>query len=605
MIVSMKRVAVLAAQGEAEAALRRLRKLGVVHVVPSREPAAADLAGIEAELARLERALALLGPDPAGKAAAPAAVQGDGRSVVDVLLDLASRREEARAKLREAEEKRAWFKAWGDPSWASIRELAEAGLAVRLYQADARALKRLPESGLAVVAGRDKGRVRLAWLTPVGGEGLDLREETIPKVEVAGIEAEIDRCRAELARMEEEERALAARRGEFRAYGRRLARSRELARVRAGLGREDSFVFLEGYCPAESVERLSREAAERGWGLLASEPDDPSEVPTLIRNPGWVRAIEPLFKFMGTLPGYAEADVSLWFLGFLSLFFAMLIGDGGYGLLFLAGALLARRKAKPGTPPDIYRLLILFSGTTIVWGALTGTWFGMPALAKLPVLRSLVVPRLDSFVEANSAFLMYLCFMVGLAHLTLAHLINLVRLWPSPRLLGQAGWIAIVWSVFFLVGSVVSGRPMPGFFMPLLLGGIGLALVFGNFQRNVLKGMAATLVNLPLSVIGTFSDMMSYLRLFAVGFASLTVADSFNRMALGSGVHSLPQALLAAVVLLFGHALNLVLGGMSVLVHGVRLNMLEFSSHLGQEWTGLRYEPFRETPDEGRGRNLL
>ena len=141
-------------------------------------------------------------------------------------------------------------------------------------------------------------------------------------------------------------------------------------------------------------------------------------------------------------------------------------------------------------------------------------------------------------------------------------------------------------------------------FGPLLGTGFLLALVFTNFQRRVFKGVLATLLDLPLTVIGTFSDMMSYLRLFAVGFASLTVAGSFNDMAAGSGVRSLGQGLLAAVVLLFGHALNIVLGGMSVLIHGVRLNMLEFSNHLGQQWTGLRYEPFRDEPTEERGRIL-
>ncbi len=305
---------------------------------------------------------------------------------------------------------------------------------------------------------------------------------------------------------------------------------------------------------------------------------------------------------MGILPGYAEADVSLLFLAALSLFFALLIGDAGYGLLFLGAAVVLRRKAKPGTPPEFFRLIILFSLSAVVWGVLTGVYFGMPSIARLPVLRSLVVPRLDGFVEANSGFMMYLCFIIGLVHLTLAHLINVIRLWPSPRLLGQVGWIAIVWSIFFLVGNLVSERPMPAFFGPLLVAGILLALVFSNFQRRVFKGMAATLTDLPLSVIGTFSDMMSYLRLFAVGFASLTVAGSFNTMAVGSGVRSLGQGLMAAVVLLFGHSLNIVLGGMSVLVHGVRLNMLEFSNHLGQQWTGLRYEPFRDGPEDAPGR---
>jgi V/A-type H+-transporting ATPase subunit I len=606
MIVPMKRVTLLVARDETDAALRRLRGLGIVHVKPGREPEAVETAGWAESSARLEKALALLGPQttgtPASPAPADAATTEAGKALVDALLAFEARREEARARLREAEERREWFRAWGDPSPSSLGVLAEAGLTVRLYQTDASILKRLPAEGVAVIAHRDKNLLRLAWLTEGPENSLDLKEEAVPRIEVAEVEAEIARRRADLAEMGREWEALAWRRAELRAYENKLRRSSEFARVRAGLGRDEAFSYLEGYCPAEAAGGLKEAAAEHGWGFLAADPADPAEVPTLIRNPGWVRAIQPLFKFMGILPGYAEADVSLLFLASLCIFFALLIGDAGYGLLFLGAAFWARRKSKPGTPPDFFRLLILFSLSAVVWGALTGVYFGTPSIARLPVLRSLVVPRLDGFVEANSGFMMYLCFIIGLVHLTLAHLINIVRLWPSPRLLGQVGWIAIVWSVFFLVGNLVSERPLPGFFGPLLLAGFLLALVFSNFERRLFKGMAATLTDLPLSLIGTFSDMMSYLRLFAVGFASLTVAGSFNVMAVGSGVHSPMQGLLAAVVLLFGHSLNIVLGGMSVLVHGVRLNMLEFSNHLGQQWTGLRYEPFRDGPEEARGR---
>lgn len=604
MIVPMKRLVLLVAKDGTEEALRRLRRLGAVHVKPVQEPGSAEINGLADESSRLEKALALLGPEagrPEGSRAAASAE--DGRTAVDALLALEARREECRSRLREAGEKRARLREWGDPSWSGLEFLDRAGLKIRLYAADAGILKRLPEHGQAFVVGREKGRIRLAWLTRGQEAGLDLKEEAVPRVEPADLEAEIASQRDVLAGLEREAKALAGRRDAVLAYGRKVRRSLEMARVRAGLGREEAVSYLEGYCPAGRADEIKALAESESWGYLASDPDDPAEVPTLIRNPGWIQAIQPLLKFMGTLPGYAEADVSPWFLGFLSLFFALLIGDAGYGLLFLGAALWARRKAKPGTSPDFFRMMILFSGTTIVWGALTGVYFGTAAIARLPVLRSLVVPRLDGFVEANSAFMMYLCFIIGLAHLTLAHLLNVLRLWPSPRFLGQVGWMAIVWAIFFLVGNLVSGKTLPGLFGPLLIGGILLALVFSNFQKRVLKGVLTTLVDLPLSVIGTFSDLMSYLRLFAVGFASLTVAGSFNAMAGGSGIHSVGQAVLAAVVLLFGHSLNLVLGGMSVLVHGVRLNMLEFSNHLGQQWTGLRYEPFGGVEAEERGRN--
>ncbi len=365
MIVPMKRVTLLVARDETDAALRRLRGLGLVHIKPVREPESPDLAGLAAQSGRLEKALALLGPQSPGKPAAPAAgeaASGEaGQAIVDALLALEARREETRSRLREAQEQREWFRTWSDPSWDSLRCLAEAGLTVRLYQTDADALKHLPAEGTAFVVGRDKSRLRLAWVTEGPENGLDFKEEAIPRVEVAEVEAEIIRRRADLADMKREWEALAGRRTELHAYERKLRRSAEFARVRAGLGREEEFSYLEGYCPAEVAGRLKETAAEDSWGFLAFDPDDPAEVPTLIRSPGWVRAVQPLFKFMGILPGYAEADVSFLFLAFLSLFFALLIGDAGYGLLFLGAAFVLRRKAKPGTPPEFFRLMILFS----------------------------------------------------------------------------------------------------------------------------------------------------------------------------------------------------------------------------------------------------
>ena len=131
----------------------------------------------------------------------------------------------------------------------------------------------------------------------------------------------------------------------------------------------------------------------------------------------------------------------------------------------------------------------------------------------------------------------------------------------------------------------------------LWLLGIGLILVIvfseqeGNFIKGVINGFSK-LILITLGSIGFFSDVVSYVRLFAVGLATLEVAKNFNAMAagLGSGVFA---AFGAAFVLFFGHALNIILCSMSLIVHGVRLNMLEFSGHLSMEWSGVAYKPFK------------
>ena len=129
-----------------------------------------------------------------------------------------------------------------------------------------------------------------------------------------------------------------------------------------------------------------------------------------------------------------------------------------------------------------------------------------------------------------------------------------------------------------------------------MIGGGALVLLFSNPQKNIIKGIGLGLGNLLLNLVNNFTDIVSYVRLFAVGLATVAVADSFNRMAIELGFNSVFSGALSALILVVGHTLNILLGPMSVLVHGVRLNVLEFCNHLDIRWSGFSYRPLR---DEG------
>jgi len=135
---------------------------------------------------------------------------------------------------------------------------------------------------------------------------------------------------------------------------------------------------------------------------------------------------------------------------------------------------------------------------------------------------------------------------------------------------------------------------MPAWTSGLLLIGSLLLLAFSEPQRNIFKAMAASLTNIPLKIVSSFADIVSYLRLFAVGYASVVLAGTFNNITASIGFHSIPAGLASAGILFIGHLLNLVLGFMAVIVHGIRLNMLEFSGQMGMGWSGKEYTPFKE-----------
>ncbi|MFO7641562.1 MAG: hypothetical protein R6X17_09955, partial [Candidatus Competibacteraceae bacterium] len=371
--------------------------------------------------------------------------------------------------------------------------------------------------------------------------------------------------------------------------------ARRFAQARAALSGDERVACLQGFCPAARLAELHRRAAENGWGLVVAEPEDDDPTPTLLRNSRFTALFQPVMDFLRVLPGYHEFDASGLFLIFFILFFAMILGDAGYGLLLLATTFVASR-CFPAIPRRTLPLFYLLSAATVIWGAMNGLWFGVPQLAELPGLRGLVVPSLNTFVADNEATLIWLCLTLGAVHLTLAHLWAAWR-HRSLQSLADLGWMLVVWAAYVAAVWVLVGEGQLSVAIILAASGLVGVVLFGeqtggNFARGVGRG----LLNLPLNLltaISSFSDMVSYLRLFAIGLATKEVAVAFNRLALEVGFDGVVAALGAALLVVLGHSVNLLLGALGVIVHGLRLNLLEFSRHLNVTWSGIPYEPFR------------
>jgi len=595
MIERMKKITVLVSENEKAMFISMLRRAGVLHIKHVEAPEAHEIKFIEDREAKIEKMIDILSPYASRRDQDPDASDHEKAvlEAADRMRDSYRERQAAEQEIWELKKQMFWYEPWGwfDPS--DVGALREKGVYIRLYRVNKPDLKKL-EKGAYRLFGKDpEGYYYIATIDNDPEKKLPFDEIALPGKSPRQMAAEIDELSKKIVKMDSmfktEARSLAA----IKRCEKKLDKEHESLMVRFGMKEEGRFSYLQGFCPAKRAGKIVEMAKHHGLGYLMEEPDDPDETPTLITNPKWVDIIRPVFQFMNTLPGYNEFDISLPFLVFFSLFFAMLIGDAGYGILFLAVTFLARRRFR-GLAWQPFFLLYLLSAATIVWGAVTGTWFGAETIAKLPVFSSLVIQSVYSFSKGNQDFLIFICFIIGVVQLTIAHLFRIVRMINSPAAVAQAGWILILWGMFFAAGKFVIGRYFPPGAGWMLAVGIIMVLFFSNTQKGFLKGALTTLVDLPLSVIGSFSDIVSYLRLFAVGYATVIVASSFNDMALAGGVHSVIGAFGSAMVLFFGHLLNIILGFMAVIVHGIRLNMLEFSGHLGMQWSGKEYEPFRE-----------
>ncbi|MBR2838539.1 MAG: hypothetical protein IKE55_07145, partial [Kiritimatiellae bacterium] len=348
---------------------------------------------------------------------------------------------------------------------------------------------------------------------------------------------------------------------------------------------------VSGWIPEPRVAGLKARVGEMGWGVLVRGPEEGEDPPTLIEPPRLFRPMKVLFDGLGIAPAYNESDVSVPFMCYFSLFFAMLVGDGAYGAIFLAATLALRGKL----PRSWFVLLTVFSSATILWGLLSNTWFGasIPWCAGWPTVKWLADPSYHN--------MMLLCFTIGVSHLMLARVWNGVCRLPDSTAVAEFGWAGILLFMYFVTNSIVGifeGIPTWAFWMF----GVSLACVFGfTVKPSELKTRGAELGMLPLNVMSALGDIISYVRLFAVGLASVKVAENFNSMATGlvsSGGAWWLNALMSvamAAILVVGHGLNLAMAALSILVHAVRLNTLEFSNHKGVSWAGHAYMPFRKT----------
>jgi len=606
VIVPMKEVAIIAPRREQDATLARLLDVGVLHVAENALGDDAEAAELRERIDHARHALGILShlrSDGPGATSAPSAELDASRTTSDHDQDaaglvaeverLAARLDDLSATERELEVQHQRLAPFGAFDPDALRALRAGGVAVRMARPPVRAALPEVEGATWMELSVQHGRRAVVLVGPVDAvDGAEVPDEVAcPSEAPTRVRQEIEQVQHALADTRARLAALADGRAALQRWLRSSEEALRVEEVRAGMPTVGAVVVLRGFVPADDVERVHELAAEHGWGVWVSEVRDPDEAPTLIRNPRWVRPIEPLFGFLGVVPAYGHVDISLPFLVFFGLFFAMIVGDAGYGMLFLAltelGARLARRP-----PRRVVALLRLLALATIAWGLLSGNVFGVEATPSL-----LAWARLDWLaVERN---VIGLTFAIGAVHLTLAHLWNAIRWLNSVRALAELGWIATTWTMFLLARQQVLGDPLPAAAWPMLGGGLALIVLFTTPWRRLRRDWFHHAV-LPLTLVNNFVDVVSYVRLFAVGAATYAVAGAFNQLAADLGLAGPVGGVATALVLFFGHALNVLLAAMGVLVHGVRLNTLEFAGHLHLSWTGHPYRPLAHA-DAGAG----
>jgi V/A-type H+-transporting ATPase subunit I len=584
MIVEMHKVYVAARSSQRDELLHAVRELGAIHLDPvdaSHAVADATLLRRVEGMARAAQVLASV--EPAGSAPALTAEEA-----ADEVLAIQRRATENRTRLTALFNQIEQLAPWGDLQRAKVERLRSDGVDVQFYSVDEDQVGAIEAECAQVVGSLSGGRSLVAVIDRRGPARMpdDAVGVPLPPRDAPSIRAEAAEIDASLKRDVERLRELAHLKNSLREESHRLEQQADYQAALRGASADESLFALRGWIPAEKGAALADELHRAGIAaaVQVSKPADDELPPTLTRPPRWARPIEGLFGMLGTVPGYREFDVSVPFLVALPIFTAMLVGDGGYGLLLLLTPLIFYRKMTSVLGASFTHLILILGAATTVWGLLCASFFGF-------ILYTPLIPV--DMTAYSRTLLMRTSFIIGALHLSVAQLWPAVVLFPDLRFLARVGWAVFIWGMLGVVQMFVLNDAF-GWHTPwpyLLIVGASLAIGFHAPMPNVAKAIALGFANFPLAMLSAFSDVISYVRLMAVGLASSVLATSFNDMA--KGMDAWP---LMVLVLVFGHSLNLGLALIAIFAHGVRLNMLEFSNNLGMQWTGYPYRPFLKRP---------
>ena len=642
MIAPMKKVSLVILSREKEEALKALRKAGLVHLEPM-EGKGEKLAALKNDYAKLQSAAGFLGEIKLPKkAVCPDLSQQDALQKAQASIELTERKKSLFEKIAASATEMERLSAWGTVNPADFAYLSQKGIHLKMYEIPNDKWRLIGEDVKALLVNSSKSGKRFLVIQESAdaerpaGLPPEAYEVVMPEKSTEEIAADIKAFEAETAQIEKDLAANAVYLKTILAAQKSLEKDIEFENVYSGMEKEaeeknTSLSWLTGYVPVDSMEALKAACAQNHWALAADDPSEEDNVPTKLKNNKLVSLIYPLTDFLDVTPGYHEFDISSWFLLFFCVFFAMIFADAGYGALIALVGLLLLSKAKKGSR-SLPVLVTLLGLCTAVWGVLTCSWFGIPA-EKLPPAfiqissRIFSQPKLVSLgmgAEAAKSLAdknqQVFCFVLALLQLSVAHITCTAAHRKSLKCLGDFGSLLQLWGTFYVVLSMVvadgvnyvfplmdNGQPVnvfgwmaPHWFPTACLGLLGfgfmLNFIFSNYEGSVGKSILESLKNIIsvfLGIVNVFSDIVSYIRLWAVALAGAAISGTVNAMA-GPMFGKLTMMVFGVILLVFGHGLNMILNLLSVIVHGVRLNTLEFSQHLGMAWSGTKYRPFAD-----------
>lgn len=586
MITQMKKYTFLVFHRDYEAFLEQLRSLGVVHITEKASGTAEDatLQSLLQQADRLRKTIAQGAPD-----------------------QLLQEKANVESRIAATEKEAKAMAVWGDFSAERIEQLQQAGYSLRFFICPQKKFE--AEWGTEVAV--EKGQVYFVVVEKTGEEAEqpeDLQayatELTLSKKSSAALLQDVEGLKgllaAQNARIELwQKEQLPAMEQEYKETLQQIDWQR--VTLNTDTVAEGALKVVEGFCPIDQTEALDTMLQEQDIYFQAEDPTEEDNTPIKLRNNWFTRMFE-CFTGMYGMPTYGEFDPTPILAPFYLLFFAMCMGDAGYGLVLIAFGLLVHYKKLnismfDGLGPIITTLGV---GTAVV-GLFLGTFFGIP-LAQADwypeALKGIIVQGTVMGYDAQ----MVLAICIGVFHICLAMVVKAIcytKRFGFKENISTWGWLLLV------VGGLSALILLMLFNAPAevtkwtLIGIAGVSAlgiyIFNKPGRNPLLNIGAGLWDTYNMATGLLGDVLSYVRLYALGLAGGMLGGAFNDLGLMVlGENPTWQWVGFVLILLIGHVLNVAMSALGAFVHPLRLTFVEYFKNSGYEGKGVAYQPFKK-----------
>ncbi len=609
MIVPMYKYAFLVYHSTYKDFLKDIRKIGVVHISTKTNEPTPEMQELFRHLNEVDKASKKLDMLESEKSESKPEFK-TGEEVFNRLKNMEKEMEHNHHQVLQLEKEKKQLQPWDDFDWQKLRKLEKQGVHIRFMSCPIRKYEPAWEEEfyIKVITDLDGYRYFVKIEKTEGGAPENGFDEVSGADELILPERSLSEVNAEINKLKNEAEVLTHELHQIAFYSKPLLKNyleelqQELSEQNALLQTteevEGKVKLLEGWVPETKKADLDAYLEENQILYTADKPDEEDKVPILLKNNRFAKLYEIIGKLY-ELPNHKELDLVPFFAPFYMMFFGFSLGDAGYGLIIIAAAQFMKKKM-----PKLKSVMSLAQWlglATVIFGILTGTFFGIDLINS-------DIPWLENFKQymISTDKLFNLAIILGVIQILFGmvlKVINISRVRGFRYSVSTIGWLILIFGLGSIYGLKTADMLTPqvaGIAQNIILIASGiLILVLNHPKRNIFMNIGAGLWDVYSMATSLLGDILSYIRLFALGVSSAILGLVFNSMAMSMKPDNIILGpLVMIIILVIGHSITIFMAGLGAFVHPIRLTFVEFYKNAGFTGGGKAYEPFAEPASE-------